>query len=119
MSDGRNTVVGERFGFSMIKSLEPQKTCCMNSFFHYHEGKIMRAPTVYIEQLCFDVVSKLAEVELCSEIGEHQMFPIDEVWALNHLFFHRMMTDMEIPHWVYVPMEGYRRMRLKEKIQEK
>ena len=119
MSDERNAVVRERFLFSMIRSLEPRKTYCMDSFFHYHEGKIMQAPTVHIECLHFDVVSKLVEVELCLETGEHQMFLIDDVWALNHAFFHRMVTNMEIPHWVYATMKGYRRMQLKEKVQEK
>ena len=46
----------------------------------------MKVLTVCVERLCFDVVSKLAEVELCSEIGEHQMFLIDEVWTLSDSF---------------------------------
>ena len=72
-----------------------------------------------MECLHFDVDNRLAEVELCLEAGEHQMFPIDDVWMLNHTFFHRMVTDMGIPHWVYTTTKGYRRMQLKEKVQEK
>ena len=93
---------------------------CAESFMYYDKGCITKATTSFVKSLIFDVSRRLAKVKLCLDEDKNiQEFHVDDVWILNHTFLHNMVTNMELPCWVYATMKGFCRMWLKEKMQVK
>ena len=67
MSDEDNDVVGERLLFSSIRNMELRKIYSSQSFLHYSDRVLIKAPPVCVKSLCFDINDRLSEVELCAE----------------------------------------------------